>query len=482
MLGLHDVGLEWDAAACRTRVAAGHLTIQCDVAQYPTAPLIAKTRGGIWSPPCTLFSSAGKGTGRLVLDVLGDGIVRLFRGDDCRAAIRDRIFTVALVEQEKANAKRKPEKRWSAEKVSAAARSDAYCAALVLEPARFIADMLRGGGPLEWVALEQVPAVLPLWKVYAHCLRGLGWSVWVGILNAADYGVPQTRERAIVAASRVRTVTAPDPTHAKVAEPDGLFGPGRDRWVSMAEALRLGGGHLVNTRGERTTPGGNEFSADGPSWALTEKTRSWALKHSDRANATVRDADEPAATLAFGHARNEYEWVLRNGTQDNAAVRPLDEPAGTLFFGARCNDVSWVLRTGNNTMKHGRTGSKAGEGGVVAYERPVTEPAPTLDTGAGGKWTLHRPATTVCATNRIAPPGHRDRSPKGESQFASPETVRISIPEASILQSFPVDYPWQGTRTKQFEQIGNAVPPLLAAHVLSAATGIPMPAVHQAAA
>jgi len=77
---------------------------------------------------------------------------------------------------------------------------------------------------------------------------------------------------------------------------------------------------------------------------------------------------------------------------------------------------------------------------------------------------------------RIGRPGHKGRENGGESHFAV-DSVRITPEEAAALQSFPPGYPFQGTKTAVFRQIGDAVPPLLAAHVLAMATGIEWEAV-----
>ncbi|MBD0841862.1 DNA cytosine methyltransferase [Streptomyces sp. TRM68416] len=53
------------------------------------------------------------------------------------------------------------------------------------------------------------------------------------------------------------------------------------------------------------------------------------------------------------------------------------------------------------------------------------------------------------------------------------EGPRFSMNEAGMLQSFPPDYPWSGKA--QAQQVGNAVPPLFGAHLLSAALGLPAP-------
>lgn len=87
----------------------------------------------------------------------------------------------------------------------------------------------------------------------------------------------------------------------------------------------------------------------------------------------------------------------------------------------------------------------------------------------GGQWYWSRPATTVCGDPRLGAPGHRDRE-GGEPQFGA-DAVRLTIEEALVLQSFPADYPLHGTKTSAFRQVGNAVPPLLAAAVIRSISG-----------
>jgi DNA (cytosine-5)-methyltransferase 1 len=81
-----------------------------------------------------------------------------------------------------------------------------------------------------------------------------------------------------------------------------------------------------------------------------------------------------------------------------------------------------------------------------------------------GHWAFKRPSTTVLGDPRIAAPGHRDRSSDGERHHA--RSIRCTPEECATLQTFPEGYPFQGNKGERHQQIGNAVPPLLAEALL----------------
>lgn len=468
------IGVEWDGAACETRDAAGLKTIQGDVSALdPLDFADDDVEGVIASPPCQLFSTAGSKYGRGALELLADAIRRLFAaGEDPAVVIAEAraeatvVIRAAMVEA--------AETALDLQRADERAPELAANACLVLEPVRFVIAL----GP-RWVALEQVPAVLPLWEVIAEGLRARGYRVWTGKLNAADYGVPQTRIRAILMASLDGPVAAPERTHAERPEPS-LFGPELRPWVTMAEALgwtgRVGFPRL-DDRG--TSDDGYRdrdwTEAEEPAATVTEKARSWRREPGEE--------EEPIPAID-GKGR----WHLIPGGTGYASPnrRPysLDEPAPTIAFGRDASSWRWVIDRGTNSKA---PGWRADPDTPMVPSPDVSDdrPAPTVTGQAASwrkrrndqsgseevdpDWPLDRPATTVATRDLIPDPGANANRFNGAEKSRN-DGYHVEAFEAAVLQSFPPDYPFRGTRTKVFEQIGNAIPPRLAAHVIATLT------------
>lgn len=438
LLGLDDpIGVEWEPDACATRRAAGLPTIQADVStavaehgglsiqdhhaqryhHWPAEEVV----GFIASPPCTAFSSAGKGKGRKVIPEL---VAAIERGD------------------------------WSA-------RPDPDPTVwLVLEVGRWV-DALQP----EWIALEQVPLVVPIWEAYARHFERLGYHAWAGKVTAEQYGVPQTRQRAVLLASRARSVGPPPCTHqrydSRLADGGrhGLLKP----WVSMADALGWNGQDLGalttgansmrdNRNPEDIVPYEREVDAPAPT-VIPNTGRSWKVKGSPQEKATERELDEPAPTILGGNQGEALrlntgrDWK-KGGTREDAQKVAADAPAPAIDS----------------------------QGGKMRWEREPGLPSHGVraDVADRKAWADDRPATTVATRPLVPDPGANANRHNGATKSRN-DGIRVEVADCLVLQSFPADHPVQGTRTSQFRQVGNAVPPLLAAHVLAVVTGRPAP-------
>ena len=180
-------------------------------------------------------------------------------------------------------------------------------------------------------------------------LRELGYAVEWRVLNSADYGVPQTRERCFIVCRRDGgPITWPMPTHTEHA---GMF---TESWVTMAAALGWGEDVL----------GVQKLMGSG----MVER-------HGER---PIRQTDEPAFSVrAQGGGRDpggfvkmvlNYRQTDRDGEPITCDVTDRPSPTvGTKSYG------QWVFTRPATTIN----------GDVT------DRPAPTVGTQSGSQWIVN---------------------------------------------------------------------------------------------
>lgn len=231
--GTDHRSVEIDPLAAETSTAAGHTVLCCDVTELDPADFPGIT-GLTASPPCQSWSVSGTGEGR---------------------DSRERVLSAVRGRRPSLDRKTR----------------------LTVEPLRWIREIR----PF-WVCLEQVPPVLPVWAAYAERLESWGYHTAVGIIDAADHGVPQSRRRAVLIANRTGAVALPTATSR----------------VSMGEALGLTDGRIMRSNYSGHTPGATTAAERGrtmrtldqPSVTLTRRPPSWVHPDGSRHPITISES------------------------------------------------------------------------------------------------------------------------------------------------------------------------------------------------
>ncbi len=255
---------------------------------------------------------------------------------------------------------------------------------------------------------ENVPGLMSLGdgKVFNQIMsefQRLGYSVAHKILFAAHYGVPQERWRLILLGSRLGPIEVPEPTH---------FATGR-----------------ANFRGGRTL-----------TFQLGEQD-----KQDLPPAVTVAEAISDLPRLAMGEGAEVVGYTSDPNSAYTAAIR---NPEGLTFnhFAAR------LSKQNVERMKYVKPGGSWRDIPHALLPKGMQLARRSDHTKRYGRLRNDGLAGTVMTKC----------DPHWGTVFLPDQERSLTVREAARFQSFPDTYKFHGPRVSQYEQVGNAVPVLMA--------------------
>jgi DNA-cytosine methyltransferase len=223
----------------------------------------------------------------------------------------------------------------------------------------------------KYVLIENVSAYRnsASFKLINDVLEDLYYRVEWRVINCADMGVPQTRKRLILVASRddMPNYVWPEPTHKEGGEPEGLWGEGRKPWVGWLEAvediidtfpaakfadwqLKRLEQHpvytslhvndfkalMVESKNAHQQYGNGAREEGKPAYTVTAYDRpahipKALLSPINGANSLGFTDEEPAQTITAAHTAAKYRaFIIPGDNTSNDTVREDDEPFVTV--------------------------------------------------------------------------------------------------------------------------------------------------------
>lgn len=326
-----------------------------------------------------------------------------------------------------------------------------------------VADLLPVVQPRAFV-IENVPGILNHGRVnvaerIAEVAEGHGYRVAVTVLNAAWYGVPQTRDRVFVLGYREDldiAPTFPSPRFRAELSSSHLAGA---PWVAsmFSDTNRF---ILLKNPASGSPKATSNLEALGDLPAFTEH-----LQEGYRSQRASRGPLEYAALAEEG----SYAELMREWSDLPESVAVYDHYTRST---PRDHITFSMMRHGDRYPDAVRVARRRYVEAVLEYRRrrevrreeppPLREnfvpPYPVMS--FADKWRKlipDQPSWTVTA--------HLSKDGYSHIHYDGDQARTVTPREAARLQSFPDSFRLTGNMGDAFRQIGNAVPPLLAREI-----------------